>query len=603
MRLVLACLLCALVTCLTLTPNASTFFSAAVKQDKSSAPNSASELTGLWEAKRRFSPDIRGTLFISQSKTGWRAEIAGKMVPAKLTNDEITFELAEPGNAFKGKFAAARTRIVGHWIQPPTTEGGPYASPVTLTKYGRDSWRGEISPLDGTLTLFLMIKARDDRSVGVFLKNPERNIGYRQYAFDHIERDGDSVKVFAARRGADNPRLLAQGKYYADRETLSLYLPNLGGTYDFQRVATTEPTNFYPRDRPTGTYVYRPPLALDDGWSTASLEDVGISRVGIEKFIQMIIDTPIDSVSAPEVHGVLIARHGKLVLEEYFHGENREKPHDTRSAAKSLTATLIGAAINSGVPLKASSPVYQVMNGGTFPPDLDARKRALTLEHLLTMSSGLDCDDSDPKSPGREDFMVDESGATDYYKYTLDLKMIREPAEKAVYCSVQPNLAGGVLKVAAGKTLPVLFQELMAEPLQIKKYYMPLTPTGDAYMGGGVRLLLRDFMKLGQLNLSGGTWNGRRILSPEWVQRSTSPLYSIGKQKYGYLWWVMEYPYNGRTLRAFYAGGNGGQVVMGIPELDLVVATYGGNYADPIMFLGQQKYIPEYILPAVQNPD
>jgi|SRR5919197_6144623 CubicO group peptidase (beta-lactamase class C family) len=100
------------------------------------------------------------------------------------------------------------------------------------------------------------------------------------------------------------------------------------------------------------------------------------------------------------------------------YGEHRDKPHDTRSAAKSLTATLFGAAIKAGIPVDISSPVYQVMNDGEFPPDLEPRKKALKVENLLTMSSGLDCDDGDPKSPGNENIMVDESGAKDYYKFT-----------------------------------------------------------------------------------------------------------------------------------------------------------------------------------------
>ncbi|MBA2338941.1 MAG: serine hydrolase [Pyrinomonadaceae bacterium] len=586
------------------------FISPAVRVSTAQS-NSARALAGLWEAKHRFGPDIRGTLLIKQRNSGWWAEIAGKIAQAKLDGDAITFELSDGKNAFQGKFEARRTKIVGHWIQPRTLEGGtPYASPVTLTKYGRDVWRGNVSPLDSTMTLYLMVKARNDNSVGAFLKNPERNIGVNQYRVDHIELEGESVKLVAANAGTEKGRVLAEGSYDAERETMSIYFPYRGGTFDFRRVAANETSDFYPHGRPTGTYRYAPPTAFDDGWQTASLEDVGISRAGVEKFIQMIIDTPIDSIHAHEIHGVLIARHGKLVLEEYFHGENRDKPHDTRSAAKSLTATLVGAAIHAGVPLEVSSPVYRVMNGGTFPPNLEPRKKALTVEHLLTMSSGLDCDDNDDNSPGRENFMTDESEEPDYYKFMMNLKMIREPGERAVYCSGIANLLGGVLKRASGKPLPVLFHELIAEPLEIKRYYLNLTPTGDAFMGGGVRLLLRDFMKLGQLHVNGGTWNNRRILTEEWVRRATSPLYEVKDYKplkpytflkYGYLWWVIEYPYKGRTVRAFYAGGNGGQTVMGIPELDLVIAIYAGNYADSPSGQITQGYVPKYILPAVKE--
>ena len=211
--------------------------------------------------------------------------------------------------------------------------------------------------------------------------------------------------------------------------------------------------------------------------------------------------------------------------------------------------------------------------------------------------------------------MLEQREQPDYYQFTLALKMIREPGEKSVYCSVQPHLAGGVVQRAAKQTLPALFQNLLAEPLGIKRYYLNLTPTGDAYMGGGARFLPRDFMKLGQLHLNGGTWKGQKLLTPEWTRRATSPLVNIaatsynwqankmepGLRQYGYQWWLEDYPYKGRTVRAFFAAGNGGQIVMGIPELDLVIAFYGGNYSDRGTFVPQWVYVPQYILPAIEH--
>jgi CubicO group peptidase (beta-lactamase class C family) len=316
----------------------------------------------------------------------------------------------------------------------------------------------------------------------------------------------------------------------------------------------------------------------------------------------MLIDLPIDSVHASDIHGVLLARRGRLVLEEYFHGFHRDEPHDTRSASKSVTSVLTGAALLQGDPISPSTPVYEAMfgAGAAGATDLDPRKRAITVENLLTMSSGLDCDDSNSDSPGNEDIMQEQTGQPDWYRYTLDQKMVRTPGEKAVYGSANPNLLGGVLARKTGRWLPDLFRDLVAEPLQIRRYAINLTPTGDSYMGGGARFLPRDFMKLGQMMIDGGRWHGRQIVSRDWARKSSSPLYELAGIRYGFLWWVIDYPYGSRTVRAFFAGGNGGQVVMGIPELDLVIAFYGGNYSDAVLFTPQRVFVPQYILPAVK---
>jgi CubicO group peptidase (beta-lactamase class C family) len=108
-------------------------------------------------------------------------------------------------------------------------------------------------------------------------------------------------------------------------------------------------------------------------------------------------------------------------------------------------------------------------------------------------------------------------------------------------------------------------------------------------------------MKMGQLMLNGGTWQGRRLLSRDFVQRASSPLHDFDSIQYGYLWWSMTYPYKGRTLRAFFAGGNGGQVIMVIPDLDLVVAAYGANYNQGVGFQVQEKLVPDYILSALRD--
>jgi CubicO group peptidase (beta-lactamase class C family) len=145
------------------------------------------------------------------------------------------------------------------------------------------------------------------------------------------------------------------------------------------------------------------------------------------------------------------------------------------------------------------------------------------------------------------------------------------------------------------------FDRLLGVPMKIHRYGWLPDPAGNPYGGGGVQFLPRDFMKLGQLMLNGGTWEGRRILSRDFVARASAPLYHLRGITYGYLWWGIDYPYKDRTVHAFYAGGAGGQTVTVIPELDLVVATFAGNYSSKGSSL-TAHLTPRYVLPAVREP-
>jgi CubicO group peptidase (beta-lactamase class C family) len=554
---------------------------------------------GLWKAKNRYGPDARGPLLLQKTPQGWTADFLGRIFAVRANLPEISFELPGKAGSFRGRLQKNGRDIYGHWSPPDSlVHGFQYASPVTLRADGPDRWRGTVSPYDDTLTLFLRVQKRPDGTVVAFLRNPERNLG-TSYDVDRVVREGNVVKLGGRRFGQKSDSVLS-GTYDPDNQILSVAFPERGGNCDFRRD-DDENSDFYPRGRTVPSYAYRPPPARDDDWPTGTLEEAGIDRAAIEKFVQMLADMPMETVHSPVVEGILIARHGKLVLEEYFHGEHRDKMHETRSAAKSLTATLVGAAIHAGAPLKVSTPVYEIMNGGTFPAGLEPRKRAMTLEHLLTMSSGFFCDDSDPKAPGNEDAMLDQKEEGDYYRYTLKVPMATAPGEKAVYCSSNPNLALGVVSRATGEPVLETFDRLLGEPMNIHTYAWPLDPAGHPYGGGSVRLLPRDFMKLGQLMLNGGTWKGKRILGRDFVERASSPLYHLRNLTYGYLWWGIEYPYRDRTVRAYFAGGNGGQGVLVIPDLDLVVATYGGNYADRVGLHVQQELTPSYVLPAVRE--
>jgi len=223
--------------------------------------------------------------------------------------------------------------------------GRRFATPVVLKPNGPNRWDGNVPSIDDTFTYYLPVSRRSDRTYAAYLRNPERNDG-RVISVSRLELK-DSVVRLIGRRGNEADRTQAEGRYDNGRMRIVIQ----GETYEFTRV-TDSSSAFFPRGNPPQRYTYTPPLRLDDGWPIAAVEDVGISRELIERFVQNVIDTPMDSISTSQIHGLLIARHGKLVVEEYFHGHNRYQPHDTRSAAKSWTAVLLGAAMKEGVPIK-----------------------------------------------------------------------------------------------------------------------------------------------------------------------------------------------------------------------------------------------------------
>jgi CubicO group peptidase (beta-lactamase class C family) len=338
----------------------------------------------------------------------------------------------------------------------------------------------------------------------------------------------------------------------------------------------------------------------------ASLEEVGLDERPIADLVRSIL-TADPANNAFDIHSLLIARHGKLVLEEYFYGYTREQPHDMRSASKTFVSMLVGAAHDGGAAIGPRTPVYPLFADERPFANWDVRKNHVTVGDLMTMTSGLACNDNDDASPGNEDTMQSQSAQKDWYHYTLDLPMVTQPGGKhAVYCSGGVNLVGGAVAGTSHRWLPKLFDQFVARPLGFGLYHMNLMPTGDAYMGGGLRLLPRDELKLGQLYLDHGTWNGHRVVSADWVGRSTATHSVFDPQadydsphEYGFGWHINSLHAANRVFRVYSAGGNGGQIVMAIPDLDLVIGFNGGSYGEFLKWYpwGLQL-VPKHIIPS-----
>ena len=556
----------------------------------------------MWAAKRWLGPFARGPVTVRRSAAGgWVADMMGREHPVRLGIGGRTFSFALPAGqgAFHGTLRKDGA-IAGHWTPPNSFgEGFGHAAPVVLLRDGEGRWSGEVSPYDDTFTFHLLLQHGPGDSLTALLRNPERDFG-SLLGVDRLVVERDTVRLLGRRAGRTERSEASRGTYDPGRGILTFVFPSRGGSFDFRREdeATSE---FHPRGAHPAKYAWQAPPARDDGWPVGTLEEAGLDHAGMERLVQLLLDAPMDSAQTPEIHALLVARHGRLVLEEYFHGEHRDRLHETRSAAKSITAVIVGAAIRDGAPLALSTPVHALLEGGAFPPGLDERKRAMTLEHLLTMSAGYFCDDTNPEAPGNEDGMQEQTAQPDWVRYTLDVPLATPPGEKAVYCSAMSNLALAMVGRATGESPLAVFDRLVAAPMGIRRYAWPLDPTGRPYGGGAVKILPRDFLKFGQMMLDGGTWRGRRVLDRAFVERATAPLYGLRGRQYGYQWWGLEYPYKDRTVRAFYAGGAGGQAVIAIPELDLVIATHGANYSSPGTFFVQTTLVPRDLLPAVRE--
>jgi CubicO group peptidase (beta-lactamase class C family) len=574
------------------------------------------ELLGLWQGERHFGPpywtETVGTLVLERHDSQWRAEIVGLRVPVEVEGATLAFTLPGDQGRFQGRFEGPGKTIHGQWIQPGgiSTFGQRFSTPVHLepsTSGDRQGWHGRVAPLPDRLRIFLQIERGEGETVRAFVRNPENNFG-RMVDLAAVRRTGETVEFlgnFVWQKEAE-PQVLLEGRYRAEPDLLSIFLEDFGGTYDLHRVGAGDPSDALPRAGVGEPYRYHPPLGRADGWKTGTLKGAGMAVAPVEALVREIAGTSLTAVDTPYIQALLVARHGRLVVEEYFHGTAAETPHDIRSASKSLTGVLAGAAIHRGL-VSLETPVYATFHGGVVPDgtaqdSLDPRAARMTLEDLLTMRSGLACDDWDGDSPGGEDRMQSQRQQPDWYRYILDLPMLHEPGEHGAYCSGGMNLAGGVMARAAGRPLTELFDTLLGRPLGLGPYHTNLQPTGEAYAGGGLRITGRDLLKFGQLMLDDGVWNGRRILPEGWAAEALRPRHTLGSRRpegYGYGWWRLTYERGGRSWDAFYAGGNGGNYLIGIPELDLVVVFLASNYGQSVQHDTKYEAVPRYLLESV----
>ena len=364
-------------------------------------------------------------------------------------------------------------------------------------------------------------------------------------------------------------------------------------------------------------YTYRPPENINDGFDVGSLDEVNINRRLVEQAVNEIY-----SGRYKEVHSMLVYKDNKLVLEEYFqghkyqwdaprhHGEwvtwDRNMLHGLKSATKSITSACIGIAIDQGFIESVHQSIFDYL------PDhkhlgTDGKDK-ITIEHLLTMTSGLEWDEwHAPLSSAKNDIVGIWFQDKDPVTFILERPLVNEPGTSYTYSGGNMIVLGEIIRYATKMNIDEFSIKYLFEPLGVDSSLWELQfENGVIETGGSLAITPRDMAKIGVTFLNKGVWNGKRIISEQWVEKSATsfpgnsginiPGEPSGRNGYSYSWWIKTFSVHGKKIDMYSAGGWGGQHIMVLPELNTVIVFTGGNYVSP---RPPFKILRKYILPAI----
>ncbi len=367
-----------------------------------------------------------------------------------------------------------------------------------------------------------------------------------------------------------------------------------------------------PRLQPKGPY-QRPPVT-GDGWSTASLSKVGMDEKPINELL-----TLLSQPNEQDINGLLVVKDGKLVVETYYPGEDgtltdtisftptnfdRDTKHCLASSTKSFTSIMFGIAVDQGKISGVDEKLFDIFS--EYADFSDPLKDQITLRQMLTMTSGLAWDESTYPYTDSRNNILEIVFSPDPVRYMLEKPVTSQPGEAWFYNSGTTNLLGAVINRKTGTPLAEYAAENLFKPLRITDYRWQSFPNAPemAISSSFLYLRPRDMAKIGQLFLQQGMWDGKQVVSAQWVKESTQasiqlPIdYGPGFQNtgYGYQWWRGTFA-RGDT-EVFYSAGFGGQFIFIMPSIHTVVVMTGSNYDHPYddMFDIVNRYILSSII-------
>jgi CubicO group peptidase (beta-lactamase class C family) len=279
-----------------------------------------------------------------------------------------------------------------------------------------------------------------------------------------------------------------------------------------------------------------------------------------------------------DLKGIVILCNGRRISEAYFNGDSAGTLHDTRSATKSITATLMGIAIQQGFVHSVDDSIALYLPG--LPQD---GKQSITIRDLLTMRSGLDADDEDPKSLGNEDTL---DSSSDWLKAAYAVPMKGLPGRTYQYCSLNAFLTGIIIENASHMSLETFAKRNFFAPLRIDHFEWAKGSGGRSKGQGNLSLRTQDLAAIGQMYLDHGVFHGHRVVNSDWIETSWSKLVPIlDKTKdpyadfYGYMWYFRDEPTGEKATPVHFASGNGGNKIYVVPSRHLVIAITSSAYS------------------------
>jgi CubicO group peptidase (beta-lactamase class C family) len=306
----------------------------------------------------------------------------------------------------------------------------------------------------------------------------------------------------------------------------------------------------------------------------------------------------IETGAYPGVTSMIVSVDGTRVATAYGPDVNADEPRDIRSATKSITALLLSALAQEGALPSLETRVAEIVPEPFAAMSADDPRLQIRLEDLLTMRTGLACDDWVPASVGHEDKMYETD---DWIAFLLSQPLAHEIGEHFSYCTGGVILLGTVIERLTGEPIPTFARRHLFEPLGIESARWADTPEGGTDTGGHLEITPNDLQVIGEFVLNRGQSPiGEQIASEDWLAEMLSAQTEVyeRRQRYGYLWWLDRIEAGHTEYEVAFAWGNGGNFVFVIPELQAVVSFTGVNYGNRLQF---QPFaiLSEFILPAL----